>query len=204
MLNSTQNINVIVQRYQKTAYSSKPKESLAADSVLILKFILIIHQASAFYPASYYISCISPLPSASAEKHASCKEGDVTHQPNAIWKPEPCRLCVCDKGSIVCEDIRCEELKGCEHFSVPEGECCPVCQRFASARGRIGEQYSLRPPEGDTSFHINTERTRPKCHYAMISLLPILYNIIYNLLSYNLSWYNYEHFTLPLKHIAVI
>ncbi|KAK3556209.1 hypothetical protein QTP70_005995 [Hemibagrus guttatus] len=74
---------------------------------------------------------------ASPESQPGCKDGDVTHEPNAIWKPEPCRLCVCDKGSIVCEDIHCEELKGCEHFTVPEGECCPVCERFASARGQI-------------------------------------------------------------------
>lgn len=105
-----------------------------------------------FYPVSHCISYISPLPSASAENQAGCKEGDVIHEPNAIWKPEPCRLCVCDKGNIVCEDIRCEELKGCEHFSVPEGECCPLCERFASARGRIGEQYTHVPLEGVTDF----------------------------------------------------
>lgn len=98
-----------------------------------------------FYPTSH---CTTSLPSALPENQPGCKEGEVTHEPNAIWKPEPCRLCVCDEGNIVCEDIRCEELKGCEHFSVPEGECCPVCERFASARGRIGEQYSWCPLEG--------------------------------------------------------
>ncbi|CAM4621278.1 unnamed protein product [Leuciscus chuanchicus] len=67
----------------------------------------------------------------------NCKDGDQNYSENEIWKPEPCRLCVCDKGQIICEEIRCEDLKGCEQFIIPEGECCPVCQTFASARGRI-------------------------------------------------------------------
>ncbi len=69
----------------------------------------------------------------------NCKDGDQNYSENEIWKPEPCRLCVCDKGQVICEEILCEDLKGCEELMIPEGECCPVCQTFASARGRIGE-----------------------------------------------------------------
>uniref|UniRef100_A0A3B1JLE4 VWFC domain-containing protein n=1 Tax=Astyanax mexicanus TaxID=7994 RepID=A0A3B1JLE4_ASTMX len=82
----------------------------------------------------------------------SCKEGDVTYLDNDIWKPEPCRLCVCDKGRVFCEEIRCEELKGCEQLHIPEGECCPVCEKFASAQGRIGEQRSRCSLEGPPGF----------------------------------------------------
>ncbi|TRY89398.1 hypothetical protein DNTS_002612 [Danionella cerebrum] len=74
----------------------------------------------------------------SSEDTTDCKDGDRNYTENEMWKPEPCRLCVCDKGKAICDEIRCEELKGCEQFMVPEGECCPVCQTFASAHGRIG------------------------------------------------------------------
>ncbi|KAI5108690.1 collagen alpha-2(V) chain [Silurus meridionalis] len=90
-----------------------------------------------------WVTCKEPK-KALPETQSGCKDGDVTHEHNAVWKPDPCRLCVCDKGNIICEDIRCEELKGCEHFSIPDGECCPVCDRFASARGRIGEKFPWR------------------------------------------------------------
>lgn len=82
------------------------------------------------------------------EDTKNCKDGDQNYSENEIWKPEPCRLCVCDKGQVICEEIRCEELMGCEQFIIPEGECCPVCQTFAGARGRIGESYTKRPLEG--------------------------------------------------------
>lgn len=82
------------------------------------------------------------------EDKNNCKEGDVTYLDSDIWKPEPCRLCVCDKGRVFCEEIRCEDLKGCEQLTIPEGECCPVCEKFASAQGRIGEWHLSFPLEG--------------------------------------------------------
>lgn len=30
-------------------------------------------------------------------------------------------------GSVVCEEVVCEELGDCPTTEVPEGECCPVC-----------------------------------------------------------------------------
>lgn len=106
------------------------------------RFMKPFEPAIFFFFKSYISLPFFSPPSALPQTQFGCKEGHVTHEPNAIWKPEPCRLCVCDNGNIVCEEIRCEPLKGCEHFSVPDGECCPVCDRFASAHGRIGEQYS--------------------------------------------------------------
>ncbi|MEQ2185154.1 Collagen alpha-1(II) chain [Goodea atripinnis] len=44
-----------------------------------------------------------------------------------IWKPEPCRICVCDTGAVLCDDIVCEELKDCPKPEIPFGECCPIC-----------------------------------------------------------------------------
>lgn len=98
--------------------------------------------------------CITSTPFLNLVSQKSCKDGGVTYKHNAIWKPDPCRLCVCDKGNTVCEEIRCEKLKGCEKVTVPEGECCPVCERFASVRGRVGERYSKCPLEGTKGFHL--------------------------------------------------
>lgn len=44
-----------------------------------------------------------------------------------VWKPEPCRICVCDTGTILCDEIVCEELKDCPNPEIPFGECCPIC-----------------------------------------------------------------------------
>ncbi|XP_043085492.1 extended synaptotagmin-1-like [Puntigrus tetrazona] len=42
-----------------------------------------------------------------------------------VWKPEPCRICVCDTGTVLCDEIICEELKDCPKPEIPFGECCP-------------------------------------------------------------------------------
>lgn len=34
-------------------------------------------------------------------------------------------------GTVVCEDVVCEELGDCETTEAPEGECCPVCSAAA-------------------------------------------------------------------------
>lgn len=44
-----------------------------------------------------------------------------------MWSPEPCRVCVCDKGTTMCEDVVCEDLGDCKKTMTPDGECCPVC-----------------------------------------------------------------------------
>ncbi|XP_052454747.1 collagen alpha-1(II) chain-like [Carassius gibelio] len=82
------------------------------------------------------------------EETKNCKDGDQNYSENEIWKPEPCRMCVCDNGQVICEEIRCEDLKGCEKLVIPEGECCPVCQTFASARGRI-ETFAFKGQKGE-------------------------------------------------------
>uniref|UniRef100_A0A8C2WQD1 VWFC domain-containing protein n=1 Tax=Cyclopterus lumpus TaxID=8103 RepID=A0A8C2WQD1_CYCLU len=62
------------------------------------------------------------------------------HQHNNIWKPEPCRVCVCDNGVAVCDQVQCELLPGCEKAVTPDGECCPVCDSFASGpKGEPGD-----------------------------------------------------------------
>lgn len=79
---------------------------------------------------------------AAGETKESCTvDGDV-HQHNDIWKPEPCRVCVCDNGVTICDEVKCELLANCEKVITHEGECCPVCGNFASASRRIGETHT--------------------------------------------------------------
>nr|XP_023995949.1 collagen alpha-1(II) chain-like [Salvelinus alpinus] len=50
-----------------------------------------------------------------------------------VWKPEPCRICVCDTGTVLCDEIICEEIKDCPKPEIPFGECCPICVRDGEA-----------------------------------------------------------------------
>lgn len=66
---------------------------------------------------------------------------EEVYQHNDIWKPEPCRVCVCDNGVVICDEVQCELLSNCEKAVTPEGECCPVCDSFASASRMIGADW---------------------------------------------------------------
>lgn len=73
----------------------------------------------------------------------SCTADGQVYTNRDIWKPEPCRICVCDNGQVLCDEIQCDELTNCEKMVIPEGECCPVCQTDSSSGGRqdnFGEQ----------------------------------------------------------------
>lgn len=72
------------------------------------------------------------------EKESCSVDGEV-HRHDDIWKPEACRVCACDNGVAVCDQVQCELLSGCEKQVTPDGECCPVCESFASARRTTGE-----------------------------------------------------------------
>lgn len=57
----------------------------------------------------------------------SCSEDGKVYPNNQIWSPEPCRVCICDMGTVFCEDVVCEDVGDCKTTEIPEGECCPVC-----------------------------------------------------------------------------
>ncbi|KAG7236193.1 hypothetical protein INR49_001311 [Caranx melampygus] len=85
--------------------------------------------------------CLTPAsaspPSADENKKESCTVEGETYQHNDIWKPEPCSVCVCDNGVAICDEVQCQLLPNCEKVITPEGECCPVCDSFASASRMI-------------------------------------------------------------------
>uniref|UniRef100_A0A3P9M754 VWFC domain-containing protein n=1 Tax=Oryzias latipes TaxID=8090 RepID=A0A3P9M754_ORYLA len=85
--------------------------------------------------------------SADERGEESCTVDGEVFSHNDIWKPSPCRVCICDHGVAICDEIQCEGVLGCEKVVTPEGECCPVCENFASATGPIGEP-GKRGPSG--------------------------------------------------------
>lgn len=61
------------------------------------------------------------------EDPGSCLQDGNRYNDKDVWKPEPCRICVCDTGTVLCDDIICEEPKDCPNAEIPFGECCPIC-----------------------------------------------------------------------------
>lgn len=68
-----------------------------------------------------------------------CTVEGKTYEDKAVWMPGPCSVCVCENGVTICDELICEVLPDCEKVHTPAGECCPVCDTFAGAGGRIGE-----------------------------------------------------------------
>lgn len=59
-----------------------------------------------------------------------------------VWKPEPCQICVCDSGSVLCDDIICDDQElDCPNPEIPFGECCPVCPQTTPQPTKVSSQY---------------------------------------------------------------
>lgn len=55
-----------------------------------------------------------------------------------VWKPEPCQICVCDSGSVLCDDIVCDDQElDCPNPEIPFGECCPVCPQTTTPSPKV-------------------------------------------------------------------
>lgn len=74
----------------------------------------------------------------------SCAEDGKVYSNNQIWNPEPCRVCICDLGTVVCEDVVCEDVGDCKTTGIPEGECCPVCVADAET-GKLECNLRMHP-----------------------------------------------------------
>lgn len=67
------------------------------------------------------------------EEAGGCIQDGQLYNDKDVWKPEPCRICVCDSGAVLCDEIICEEIRECANPVIPSGECCPICPADASA-----------------------------------------------------------------------
>lgn len=58
---------------------------------------------------------------------ASCTLEGQVFADRDVWKPEPCQICVCDSGTVLCDEVLCQDPIDCLNPIVPQGECCPIC-----------------------------------------------------------------------------
>ena len=80
-----------------------------------------------FFPPIVHLPVCLTVISHTEEDPISCLQDGQSYNDKDVWKPEPCRICVCDTGTVLCDEIVCEELKDCPKPEIPFGECCPIC-----------------------------------------------------------------------------
>lgn len=64
-------------------------------------------------------------PSAGLSK--SCTLDGQVFADRDVWKPEPCQICVCDSGTVMCDEVICEDTSDCPNPVIPHDECCAIC-----------------------------------------------------------------------------
>lgn len=114
--------------------------SSASSYLLLLLFIFLSSPASNLQPAS------------PKEDAGACIQDEQQYYNKDVWKPEPCRICVCDSGAVLCDEIICEEIKECPNPVIPSGECCPICPADASAP--IGCNLFIHKPINKLLFNL--------------------------------------------------
>ncbi|KAM9475461.1 collagen alpha-1(II) chain-like [Clarias gariepinus] len=80
------------------------------------------------------------------EDLGGCIQDGQHFEDRAVWKPEACRVCVCDSGSVLCDEVICEELKDCNNPIIPSGECCPICP---ADQDQTSETFGARGQKGE-------------------------------------------------------
>ncbi|XP_039598904.1 collagen alpha-1(I) chain-like isoform X1 [Polypterus senegalus] len=79
----------------------------------------------------------------------SCMKDGQLYNDKDVWKPEPCQICVCDSGNILCDDVICEEAIECDNPEIPHGECCPICPDAEVAQEPYPEVQGPPGPKGE-------------------------------------------------------
>uniref|UniRef100_A0AAV2LZM8 VWFC domain-containing protein n=1 Tax=Knipowitschia caucasica TaxID=637954 RepID=A0AAV2LZM8_KNICA len=85
-----------------------------------------------------------------------CIQDGQQYNDKDVWKPEPCRICVCDSGAVLCDEIICEDVRECAYPIIQPGECCPICPADATApietlgaKGQKGEPGDIADDQED-------------------------------------------------------
>lgn len=73
------------------------------------------------------LTCLSPPLSPPSGAGSSCTLDGQVFADRDVWKPEPCQICVCDSGTVMCDEVICEEQTHCPNPIIPHDECCPIC-----------------------------------------------------------------------------
>ncbi|XP_076994884.1 extracellular matrix protein 2 isoform X2 [Tamandua tetradactyla] len=77
-------------------------------------------------------------------KKGSCLVKGMIMYDKAVWSPEPCTICLCWNGRVLCDETPCHPQL-CPQTYIPEGECCPVCSD-AEQRESINSLHKQLPP----------------------------------------------------------
>ena len=49
---------------------------------------------------------------------------------------------MCDSGTVMCDEVICEDTSDCADPIIPDGECCPICPDESTDLAVIG-YYSV-------------------------------------------------------------
>ncbi|KAK5885616.1 hypothetical protein CesoFtcFv8_019311 [Champsocephalus esox] len=66
-----------------------------------------------------------------------------------VWKPEPCQICVCDSGTVMCDEVICEDTTDCPNPTIPHDECCPICLDDGFQEPQVEGPRGERGAKGD-------------------------------------------------------
>lgn len=81
---------------------------------------------------SSYLTCLA-LYRPPSGTGGSCTLNGQVFADRDVWKPEPCQLCVCDNGAVMCDEVICEDTTDCPNPFIPHDECCPICPNDGTA-----------------------------------------------------------------------
>ncbi|XP_066485367.1 collagen alpha-1(I) chain-like [Tiliqua scincoides] len=75
----------------------------------------------------------------------TCIKNGLQYPDKAVWKTKDCLMCVCDSGSILCDELTCDPLLNCPNPKIIEGECCPICPDT----DKPGTDFGVEGPQGE-------------------------------------------------------
>ena len=71
----------------------------------------------------YFLKCL-------LEENGCVTNNGVTKNHGDVFKVDKCTVCLCDNGTVTCDQLRCND-PGCpiDEQYLPADECCPVCRK---------------------------------------------------------------------------
>ncbi|KAK7879148.1 hypothetical protein WMY93_034072 [Mugilogobius chulae] len=55
-----------------------------------------------------------------------CQKDGQVYAVGEVFSNDPCWVCVCDDGNIICDELICDDELDCSNTFI-DGGCCPVC-----------------------------------------------------------------------------
>ncbi|XP_029470412.1 extracellular matrix protein 2-like [Rhinatrema bivittatum] len=79
----------------------------------------------------------------------------------AAWAPDPCTVCICDRGKQICEPLGCE-ASSClgDKLQTLPGTCCPVCPAAGPTHPK--PNHTPESPSQSKSKELSQDKSREK------------------------------------------